>query len=669
MKNDLFHIAIPIIPTIPTIPTIPIIITMNALVNIIDQLKSNINEMLIQCNDISLMREALVMLHDPSASPTAFMDIAQRLDRNITEQEEQKEQKNNSIEERLAELIPLFRDKEIFEDIRSLECILTTGRVQSGKSAAICGIAIYNIMVIQRPVVIVLRNSTADYKQLLRNFYTRFREFNVPVQYSGDCSTSRIFSQVRPTITICIEHQKHLEMIAHTCDDYAHLNFCLMADEADAVCYKENSDALRIGLFNRIRRRASQFIGVTATAFDLFFMENQLLTNAIIRVPVPDNYKGINHPLFTINELPISFKFTHDIVNNTSFRLSSDMNDFYINMVSTEPYALDQGIHPVICLEKTGSTIMKQLQKLKALATTPLIMDTLTIAVYNGKGATMWSPTGIPLEMDISVRDEKEMLVGKPFSNSFIEPNMGCVYFKDAGIGDVLQGLRNARREDSTLYNHITILSDNMVKRKLNICTNDYKEHITHQILRVSPTASCSDMTQSIRSCGCFNDNIPLNIYCLQKDAICLKQTHDLHERLLEGAELSDAIQEMGEMCTQLKVAAGSIPIRKLSGKYPRPNFNVVYANNSGTQRLCRRDECIQQFESDSGIGQIVRYFLTHPPMRLENFKEQCRELFGIRYHSFMVDKIGKYTCYGPLLTNEHGYVRLHQDYHTYSSL
>jgi hypothetical protein len=75
-----------------------------------------------------------------------------------------------------------------------------------------------------------------------------------------------------------------------------------------------------------------------------------------------------------------------------------------------------------------------------------------------------------------------------------------------------------------------------------------------------------------------------------------------------------------------------------------------------------RAEECYNQKQRSTGIGQIIRYFLTHPPMSHEMFRQCCYELFGIQYNKSMFT-IGKYATYGPFLTLTNNMVNIHSDY------
>ncbi len=152
----------------------------------------------------------------------------------------------------------------------------------------------------------------------------------------------------------------------------------------------------------------------------------------------------------------------------------------------------------------------------------------------------------------------------------------GVVQYKNIGIGDILQALKDTDFKGEEHYSHVIIIAGHMVGRGLNICSNDFKWHLTHQILSNSATATCSDITQSCRLFGKYNDSIPTRLFCVQNDAMSLKQTHYLQNRIFEGANLHDLTENMKTLCETLKIFVGLIPKRKLTKKIKQPEFNKV---------------------------------------------------------------------------------------------
>jgi len=148
-----------------------------------------------------------------------------------------------------------------------------------------------------------------------------------------------------------------------------------------------------------------------------------------------------------------------------------------------------------------------------------------------------------------------------------------ALYFKSLTIGDILQYFK-----DCGIATHILIVAGQMVNRGLNICSNDYKWHLTHQILKLSDTATCADNNQiSGRLFGIYRDPIPTRLFVCKKDALGLKQTHYLQKRIFEGASLHELAENMPNLCEKIKVFVGLIPRRKTSKKCREPKWNKVF--------------------------------------------------------------------------------------------
>lgn len=542
-----------------------------------NQVESNI----LNVSDVLLFQEYFALKNSTEISK--WYDFYSRMMTNL-----QTLTPKQKIQKKLQEKIEFFRPENnptIFEDLENPEksVKLITGQVQSGKTAVICGLSVYLIKALKMPVVIVVRNFTADYQQLAKKFKPSgsFGEFDVMVHYAKDAPKENFFSPDNIGLTICIEHQTQLKKIIEGYE-LRNTEFCLIADEADSICYKTRSSAERerIGLFNTLREHASQFIGVTATAFDMLYLENELKNQNIYHLPVPEFYKGIEHPDFSIEELPQNFNFSLREDSASAWKLSTDMERFYTRLTDIpifesvvreedEKYGEIWTDHPVICLQRTETEIKKQLQAMGAMIRHPVFGTEWTVIVYNGEGVYAYSPDGMSNEIKDS---EGQVCRGKAPKSVYLEDARTALYFDSLTIGDILQYFK----ERGTAM-HIVIIAGQMVNRGLNICSNDYKWHLTHQILKLSDTATCADNNQiSGRLFGIYRDTVPLRLFVLKKDALSLKQSHYLQKRIFEGACLHELAERMPNLCQQIKVFVGLIPKRKTTKKCREPHWNKV---------------------------------------------------------------------------------------------
>jgi hypothetical protein len=550
--------------------------------NAIQTVKNCVIALIQSVSDLSILRE-WNELNANNADLQAWVSFMTKVEA-VT-----KNQQNNQkqiLQHFLQERIPFFRPEfnpTIFEDLDvsqnpSKAVKLVAGHVQSGKTAVICGLALYLVQALRMPTVIVVRNYTADYLQLARKFSSGpFKDSDILVHYAKDANIRNMFSENYPALIVCLEHQTQLRKVLQAYRT-RRVPFCLIADEADAISYKIKTDKERIIQFNILREVASQFIAVTATAFDMLYLESRLENRNIYHVPVPEAYKGIDHPDFTLEELKRGFDFKMENEVADIWTLSGDMEQFYREILNTPVFQLPRTLedekeliyetHPVICLQKTETEIKKQLQCMSALIRHPVFGKEFVVIAYNGEGVYAYSPQG--LEMNILDADG-ESCRGEPSLSNYL---VGCpvLHYKSLGIGDILQYFR----DQESAPTHIVIIAGQMVGRGLNIVSNDYQWHLTHQILRVSDTATCADITQSCRVFGVYHDSVPTRLYCLQKDAMSLKQSHFLQRRIYEGANLHDISENMPTLCEQIKMFVGHIPRRRTTKKCTEPEWNKV---------------------------------------------------------------------------------------------
>jgi hypothetical protein len=541
----------------------------------IEFVRSQVSSLIQSIQDMNILRK-FYQIRDSN-------DLYQWLELDSLIQSQQN--KNENIKNFLENNIPFFKhNPQIFEDLSNPEknTKLVAGHVQSGKTAVICGLASYLVGVLRIPTIVVVRNYTADYQQLSRKFSSRgrFGPLDILVHYAKDVKREHIFSANYPALTICLEHQTQLKKVVDAYETRA-TPFCVIADEADSICYKVKLDKERITLFQTLREYSSQFIAVTATAFDMLYIESKLFNTNIYHVPVPEKYKGIEHESFSLKELnkKFDFKLSHT-QNPMIWTLSPDMEQFYAQILNTPMFRISleqedekeliQFQHPVICLQKTETEIKKQLQCMAALIRHPIFGKEFVVIAYNGEGVYAYSPKGL----DRDIPDfEGELCRGEQPLNSFIS-DCPVMHYKSLGIGDILQYFKRHSLRDQTT--HIVIIAGQMVGRGLNIVSNDYQWHLTHQILKVSDTATCADITQSCRVFGVYSDEIPTTLYCLQKDAMSLKQSYELQKRIFQGAELSEATENILELCKQIKMFVGHVPRRRTTKKCPEPEWNLV---------------------------------------------------------------------------------------------
>lgn len=502
------------------------------------------------------------------------------------------------IEPWLSESIPFFRKYPgLFSDLQNTEnnpYFLIQGSVQGGKTPVIAGLTLFLIKVMRLSVIVVVRNYRADQQQLQDKFEQvdeRFYPFGITVRTASDRSYT--FNPYSPTLTIALENKSQLSQIVESYKSTPNPNhFAVIVDEADAIAYKKGNPQV-IRWLRELQSQASQNILVTATAFDVLYLENELKNHRIYTIPRHFNYKGVDHPGLELVSTNINLRYS------VGQPIAPELLEWYETLNSESPFqrvvtedGMEPSDHPIICLQKTETNTLKQTDIMCTLASDPRFRERFAILVYNGKGVdAYWHellPERLPARLDI---------IGTVVTDTRCDVTRR--WYKKASIRDVL-GMFRAYRHQYPVT-HIVIIAGFTVARGLNIVSTDYKWHLTHEIMYHSPAATVSDLLQSCRVLGIYNDAVPLKVYCKPSDARDIQQAHYLQTRLIEGATLHEVTASMPSLCSTIRVLLGSIPVRRTTKKCAEPVWNTVQ-----TEAEQYAEAEIENKEEDDGSGWLV---------------------------------------------------------------
>jgi hypothetical protein len=457
----------------------------------------------------------------------------------------------------------------IFEEMKDENPVdqfkLIVGHVQSGKSDVICGLAVYNILVQKRTTLVIVRNFTGDYQQLASKFQKteeKFTMFGIDILYGGDkneMALSDAISGRTAKLIIIIANNTHGRTLNRVlqarkqCKDS--IKFDVVIDECDDLAYKKNADAKWISELDDLLPFARQIFGITATAFDVMFMENKLQTDGIYRLKRPENYKGIDH-IITKHMDTTTFikKNGRRELSEAMVQLYDDISDVQFN----ESYEDDGQLynHPNIVLHKTCTFTKDHELFLSEFRRIRILSDWVKI-IYNGQGCILHHT---------SLENGYE---GEPIVIDGVEGT--CVRgewtFIKVSVGSVLEWIRNYN-PNAYITSNIVIMSGILSGRGINFVSSpSYKWHLTHQILATSVTRSVSDLIQSIRLFGRYNDDIPLTLYTPQNHINDLRKGIALHEQFIDGALNAEESEKMIEFYKKTPVFSDLVPKIKLSTK------------------------------------------------------------------------------------------------------
>lgn len=560
-----------------------------------------------------------------------FQEELQRRKRNPVRREEEQSSRRARMDAPvtswLCEKYSFFREcSRIFPDLlqtqqdqTSTPYFLIQGSVQGGKTPVIAGLSLFLIKQMQISVITVVRNHLADRQQLDDKFTCNqepFHVFHEDVKVYKPRDNLYTFNQKERGLTIALENKIQLQKIVETLGaTHDPDRFALIVDEADAIAFKgakrKPTCPQVIRWLKSLQAKAQLVVYVTATSFDVLYLEHKLTNRQIYTIPKDPHYKGIKDVQFNPVEMDLQYRKGQPI--------SPELLEWYVDLSRESPFERavkeDNGEmtdHPIICLQKTETDTRKQKDILCALASEPRLRNRFAILVYNGKGVDAYFRDLLPEYIPEQPKLPKGIHIIDP------QYNIATRWYRKASIRDVLRMLRLYRNEYPVT--HIIIIAGFTVARGLNIVSRlDYKWHLTHEIMYHSKGATVSDLMQSLRILGIYRDDIPLKVFCNTIDAEAILQAYELQDHLINGASLETATMTMPSLCQAIRVYVGLIPKKRdTTQKCAEPLWNTVeskaeaeqddVAVHDGSSRIFRvLPECLGEV-SRAYYDKIVAY-------------------------------------------------------------
>lgn len=491
-----------------------------------------------------------------------------------------------TVKRRLAERVSFFAQQadllEHLENVAHPTIKLIEGMVQCGKTPVICGLAVFFIQVLEIPVVVLVRNFNADKQQLMRKFTddNRFNDFGIEVVDASDRAI-RVQTDLfdRPRLILCIENHTPLKRIVGL---YRDQRFALIVDEADAIAYKSRTQTTH-EWFQQLREKALHFIAVTATVFDVLYLDHQLTNRDIVRLVPPAEYVGFGSG--KLHFMPLSEPFQFNVSPDGS--LPSDLEQFYLHeILGSDPYpnAIEEGadqpraMHPVICLQRIGTQIKDQLNVLNALGKHAVLGQKLVLIAYNGDGVYTYCPHG---ELPTQIGDAAGTLYDGHRRNKRLRSETASVpvdvqimCYRTNQISVLLQYYRDNQAQHQVT--HIVVIAGKLADRSLNFSSSDYRWHLTHEICLPGKGATVVDIEQWCgRLCRITSDNLHAYLYMTPEDLNDLRRGSRLQDNALTEANAQPETVRMKDFVEQVPVTRDMIPSRRTSRKR-QPHWNVV---------------------------------------------------------------------------------------------
>jgi hypothetical protein len=418
---------------------------------------------------------------------------------------------------------------------------LLVGDVQSGKTAHEIKYC-YDSIKSNIPVIFIIRNILADKLQLIERF--KLSQSSVP---SGKDHTdhrcfsiktideTNLFDQVGVIIILCNPVQ--FEKLANT--GYTGLyNLCI--DEVDFSIKSKDFHTRTDKYISLLKKGANSILGATATPFAVFSSEK--LLNTVKKLEPGSNYKGI-----------------HDVhVEYIDPVIIKNVNRFPV----CDHYSIKKVYSS--CLKKDRCVLLHTVVKEKILQR--ILFDYLslrwapfTMVLYNGDGIVVYNGKSVPL-----------LKKSKKYYFNEIE---NLHYFTNTAIAVVLQLIK-----DDT---YISIISGQFASRGISFVSTDYSLHLTDQYFHPSKTSHGENLLQSLRILGCYNDSVPLTLWCSQDVYSQILEQHRLLKALVyECSNEKKWLDKLHRVSVQKPARALSRPKLIMGTKWSR-------ADNSGNYTIC----------------------------------------------------------------------------------
>lgn len=375
------------------------------------------------------------------------------------------------------------------------------GLIQSGKSQLMIYYSAWMTSQHDMNVIIMLRNQTADIKSLvdkfrhfknekgIRNmevihFAKYYNTFEIQDIIDKFCESKKVF-----IILGNAEQLAKLNVVVKEGRDKIN-PFTMCIDELDL---NEKQDSTRFQKeFEYLKQSGmiSHVLGVTGTALPVLFKKiNQLTSEQVVSLDAPLNYKGIQNITFT--EIDIN---DEQIITKTMVQMLKSQYAFFDK---------DSHRHPAILLIKDERVKINQVELMERLVANKKIRENWAVIVYNGDGIFVQLPG-----------NRKE--------------------FQSKSINNCLQKLKDTYG-DSIKY--VAIISGDLASRGLSFVSEDYSWHLTHMIMCARNSSTGTNLMQYTRLCGCYNDDIPLEMFTSKEIQEELFAYDNLQERCVERCE------------------------------------------------------------------------------------------------------------------------------------
>lgn len=390
--------------------------------------------------------------------------------------------------------------RKIIKKIEKYCYLVVIGYIQSGKSSLII---YYSTWMINNDmnVIIMTRNNIEDCESISSKLKKFKREKSIDFEVIDFSKQNKFLDEddmiekfnSKRKIFIIGGNSIQLKKINKIVDENDINPFVMCIDELDL---NEKNDGTKFQIeFNKLKQsgKIAHVLGVTGTGLPVIFKKVDILTNQqIISLERPLNYKGIHN----INFTNIDVK-NDNIVENILERMLETSYAFFDKNADKAP--------PIVLIKDEYIKI-NQVQMMNNLRQNSRIKEKFSFIIHNGDGIIIEIPEKFNLEIKVK---------------------------KSSSINKALQILKDRCRN----IEYIAIISSNLAGRGLSYVSEDYSWHLSHMILIPSSGSTGTNIVQSCRLAGCYQDDIHLEMFTSREIMTELFAYDNLQEKCVEKCE------------------------------------------------------------------------------------------------------------------------------------
>ena len=415
------------------------------------------------------------------------------------------------------------------------------GHVQSGKTNEEINYC-YTSINKGYSVIFLVRNITADQLQLSM----RISEFNqtvdVPLKvkilsHGSVESIAESMEMKSIIILLCnrIQLKKMKEVLKIYKGDY---NVCI--DEVDFSIKSKNNESESDVVLSQIKKGANHILGATATPIAVFTTQKEV--TKFIKLKPNKRYHGVES---------LNVNYIENYITNDPRSDVDTINQIYSNLLEKDSAVL---LH---------SVTKKRKNHLSLMWFTSDLFPTFTYIIYNGDGIQVLCKNRKPkyFAKNRSVNRYGQNILKY---NLLKRNNHYIHFFENYSISEVLQLLVN-----DPFYDHkfISIISGHLASRGVSFVSSDYSLHLTDQYFNAGPQTHGENYLQSLRILGCYNDTIPLTLWCSERS----------WNRIIEHNKIINNIVNNIDNDSQWLTKIQEIMINKPTSPLTRPKLTTKF--------------------------------------------------------------------------------------------